>query len=162
MAIPSRALVEILHETANRLAQSRDFQWSHFGRCNCGHLAQTVTRLSPAEIHAACARELTEWSEIPDDYCAGTGLRLEFVLDRLRELGLDRTDLRHLEDLSDPCVLQALPGGHRWLQRNQRDDAVVYFRVWAYLIARALPAALPAEDAAHEGACEPACELAAR
>jgi hypothetical protein len=70
--------------------------------------------------------------------------------------------LRHLEDLSDPCVLQALPGGHRWLQRNQRDDAVVYFRAWADLIARALPAALPAEDAAHEGACEPARELAAR
>ena len=162
MAIPSRALVEILRETANRLATSPDYQWSHFGRCNCGHLAQTVTRLSPAEIHAACARELTEWSEIPDDYCAGTGLRLEYVLDRLRELGLDRTDLRHLEDLSDPRVLHALPGGHRWLQRNQRDDAVVYFRVWADLIADTLHAALPADAAVSEGACEPTCELAAR
>ncbi len=162
MAIPSRALVEVLRETAERLARSPDYQWSHFGRCNCGHLAQTVTRLSPAEIHAACARELTEWSEIPDDYCAGTGLRLEYVLDRLRELGLDRTDLRHLEDLSDPRVLHALPGGHRWLQRNQREDAVLYFRVWADLIAGTLPA--PGTEAADflEARPEPSGELATR
>ncbi|HEY0966042.1 MAG TPA: hypothetical protein VGD88_01520 [Opitutaceae bacterium] len=139
MALPSRALVHVLRETADRLASSTDYQWSHFGRCNCGHLAQTVTRLSPADIHAACARELTEWSEIPDDYCAGTGLRLEYVLDRLRELGLDRTDLRHLEDLSDPRVLHALPGGHRWLQRNQHADAVLYLRTWAGVIEASLP-----------------------
>lgn len=159
MALPSRALVEVLRETADRLAASPDYRWSHFGRCNCGHLAQTVTRLSPAEIHAACTRELTEWSEIPDDYCAGTGLRLEYVLDRLRELGLDRTDLRHLEDLSDSQVLQALPGGHRWLQRNQREDAVVYLRTWANVMARSLPVELAG---VYELSREPAGELAAR
>lgn len=144
MAQPSRPLVDLLRETADRLATSTDYRWSHFGHCNCGHLAQTVTRLSAAEIHAACTRELTEWSEIPDDYCAGTGLRLEYVLDRLREFGLDRTDLRHLEDLSDPIVLRALPGGHRWLERNRREDAILYLRTWAEVIERQLPAEEPA------------------
>jgi hypothetical protein len=143
MPLPSRALVNILRETADRLAAGADYQWSHFGRCNCGHLVQTVTRLSPAEIHACSAPELLEWSEIPDDYCAGTGLRLEYVLDRLRELGLDRGDLRHLEDLSDPCVLAALPGGHRYLQRNRRDDAIAYFRALAQVLERDLPATEP-------------------
>lgn len=141
MALPSHALVHVLRETADRLEASADYQWAHFGRCNCGHIAQTITRLSPAEIHAACTRELTEWSEIPDDYCAGTGLRLEYVLDRLRELGLDRTDLGHLEDLSDPRVLRALPGGHRWLQRNVRSDAALYLRTWASLVETSLPSA---------------------
>lgn len=131
MAIPSRALVNVLRETASRLENGADYQWSHFGRCNCGHLVQTVTRLSPAEIHAASAPEMLEWSEIPEDYCAGTGLKLEYVLDRLRELGLDRADLKHLEDLSEPRVLAALPGGHRWLERNKREDAVAYLRALA-------------------------------
>ncbi len=134
MAIPSRALVTVLRETAARLEAGADYQWSHFGRCNCGHLVQTVTRLSPAEIHAASAPELLEWSEIPEDYCAGTGLKLEYVLDRLRELGLDRADLRHLEDLSDPRVLSALPGGHRWLERNRREDVVAYMRALASVL----------------------------
>lgn len=139
MAVPSEALVVVLRETADRLVAGADYQWSHFGRCNCGHLVQTVTRLSPAEIHRQTAGELLEWSEIPDDYCAGTGLRLEYVLDRLLELGLDRDDLRHLEDLSDRAVLEALPGGFRWLARNRREDAVDYLRAWAGVLAARLP-----------------------
>lgn len=155
MAIPSRALVTVLRETADRLEAGADYQWSHFGRCNCGHLVQTVTRLSPAEIHAASAPELLEWSEIPEDYCAGTGLKLEYVLDRLRELGLDRADLRHLEDLSDPRVLHALPGGHRFLERNRRDHTVAYFRAFADLLAQALSSEVAeAPTRAAHAACE--------
>jgi len=147
MPIPSAALVNILRETSARLESGDSYQWSHFGRCNCGHLVQTVTRLSAAEIHAVCSPELLEWSEIPDDYCAGTGLRLEYVLDRLRELGLSRDDLRQVEDLSDASVLRALPGGHRWLQRNCREDVNVYFRTWADLLEKDLGDAAPAESA---------------
>jgi hypothetical protein len=118
-------------------------------------VVQTVTRMSPAEIHAATSPELAEWSEIPDDYCAGTGLRLEYVLDRLRELGLDRDDLRHLEDLTDPEVLQALPGGHRHLSRNLRDDAVLYLRTLAEVLERRLPAASEPPRAPLRGLTEP-------
>lgn len=149
MPVPSRALVNVLRETADRLEGGADYQWAHFGRCNCGHLVQTVTRLAPAEIHAATAPELLEWSEIPEDYCAGTGLRLEHVLDRLRELGLDRTDMKHIEDLSDPRVLSALPGGHRWLERNRREDVVTYFRTLAEVLENDLKT-LAAEEVARE------------
>lgn len=153
MPIPSRALVNVLLETADRLEGGAAYQWAHFGRCNCGHLVQTVTRLSPAEIHAASAPEMLEWSEIPEDYCAGTGLKLEYVLDRLRELGLDRNDLKHLEDLSDPRVLAALPGGHRWLERNKREDTVAYFRALAGVLECDLERA--AEEVAREWTGEP-------
>jgi hypothetical protein len=154
MPIPSRALVNVLRETADRLEGGAAYQWSHFGRCNCGHLVQTVTRLTPAEIHAASSPELLEWSEIPEDYCAGTGLKLEYVLDRLRELGLDRGDLKHLEDLSDPRVLAALPGGHRWLERNRREDVVAYFRTLAAVLEEELKARA-AEEVAREWSGEP-------
>lgn len=93
---------------------------------------------------------MTEWSEIPEDYCAGTGLRLEYVWDRLRELGFDRDDLRHLEDLSDPRVLHALPGGHRWLQRHQRNDVVAYFLSLASVLERELPALTVSEEPSSE------------
>lgn len=153
MPIPSRALVNVLLETAERLEGGAAYQWAHFGRCNCGHLVQTVTRMSPAEIHAASSPEMLEWSEIPEDYCAGTGLKLEYVLDRLRELGLDRTDLKHLEDLSDPRVLAALPGGHRWLERNKREDTVAYFRALADVLENDLD--LAAAEVAREWTGEP-------
>jgi hypothetical protein len=138
MATPNQPLIAMLRATAERLASGAPYQWAHFGACNCGHLVQTVTGLSPAEIHAASSCELLEWSEIPDDYCAGTGIRLEFMLDRLRELGLDRVDLRHLEDLSDSRVLHALPGGHRFLERNNRDHVVLYFQAFARVLAEDL------------------------
>jgi hypothetical protein len=138
MPIPNVPLITALRATADRLELGATYQWAHFGACNCGQLVQTVTRLSPAEIHAASACELLEWSEIPEDYCVGTGLRLEFMLDRLREFGLDRVDLRHIEDLSDPRVLHALPGGHQFLERNQREHVILYFRALAHVLAEDL------------------------
>lgn len=131
MATPSFALVQILRETADRLAGGAEYQWSHFGKCNCGHLAQTATRISARDIHRTAHRKLSEWSEIPDDFCPQTGVLIDRVIDTLFELGLTNTDLRHLEDLTDPEVLARLPGGWRYLQRNQRDDVIVYLRTWA-------------------------------
>jgi hypothetical protein len=148
MAVPSLALATVLHETADRLERTAHYQWSHFGHCNCGHLAQTVTRLSAAEIHRRAFVELTEWSEIPEDFCPTTGLRLDFILDRFRELGLDRNDLRHLEDLSDLVVLRALPGGFRYLRRNDPAAAVLYLRTWAALMAAHCA---PPEESTHGG-----------
>jgi hypothetical protein len=135
MATPSFALVQILRETADRLAGGAEYQWSHFGKCNCGHLAQTATRISARDIHRTAHRRLSEWSEIPDDFCPQTGVLIDRVIDTLFELGLSNTDLRHLEDLTDPEVLARLPGGWRYLQRNQRSDVVLYLRAWAGLLA---------------------------
>lgn len=140
MATPSFALVQILRETADRLAGGAEYQWSHFGKCNCGHLAQTATRISPAEIHRTAHRKLSEWSEVPDDFCPQTGVLIDRVIDALFELGLTNTDLRHLEDLTDPEVLARLPGGQRYLLRNQRVNVILYLRTWAALLADQLGA----------------------
>jgi len=134
VATPNLALVQILRETVDRIEAGADYQWSHFGKCNCGHLAQTATRLSAAQIHRNASCRLAEWSEIPDDFCPQTGVLLDRVVDTLFELGLNATDLRNLEDLSDGAVLRNLPGGFRYLERNQRQDAVVYMRSWAALL----------------------------
>lgn len=154
MATPNSALVDLLRATADRLAAGASYTWGHAGQCNCGHLAQTVTGLSGGEIHRrmleqAKVRELSrgEWSEHAETYCGGSGMDVEFIFEALLEVGLESKDLGHLEYLNDPLVLKALPGGPRELKRNNREDAVDYFRAWAGVLDRQIsPASAESES----------------
>jgi len=145
MAYPSLALIDALRTTAARLDAGATYQWGHLGQCNCGHLVQTVCRIDPAAIHRWATERAFErqgdWEDLANDYCPTSGLPIDHVIGRLCELGLTTDDLAHLEKLSDEAVLAALPGGKRWLRRNQREDVVAYLRAWADLLAAALPAA---------------------
>jgi hypothetical protein len=140
MARPSLALVVALRDTASRLAGGAPYQWGHHGQCNCGHLVQTVCGVEPPAIHAWAIERGGDWDDLANDHCPASGRRIDDVIDALLAAGLDRADLGHLEELDDPRVLAALPGGHRWLTRNLRDDVVAYLRAWADLLDAALPA----------------------
>lgn len=145
-------LVEALRATARRLDAGAPYRWTHMGACNCGHLAQTVTRLSAAEIHRRALERDGDWTRQArrhgrpggghgrrDDarapreieLCPATGTAMDDVFDALLALGLTRSDLRHLEALSDPRVLRRLPAGRRPLDKRSRADAVLYLRTWA-------------------------------
>ena len=64
MARASLRLVEALRETAARLERADTvYRWSQLAHCNCGHLAQTITGLSPGAIHDATARHRGDWAE---------------------------------------------------------------------------------------------------
>jgi hypothetical protein len=142
----SANLVHALRTVADRLAAGAPFQWGHMGHCNCGHLAQVVTRRTAAEIHqAAILRRTGEWSEYANDYCP-SGALIDDVFEDLLAVGMTRQDIAHLEDLSDPDVLAAVGRGH--LRRNDRDDAIAYFRAYADLVERRLPVPLPVRPAA--------------
>jgi hypothetical protein len=57
-------LVEALRETAARLSrQETVYRWSQLAHCNCGHLAQTITGLSPGAIREAAGRHRGDWAE---------------------------------------------------------------------------------------------------
>ncbi|MFO0555635.1 MAG: hypothetical protein U0271_45070 [Polyangiaceae bacterium] len=71
MAKPTRRLVAALRSTALRLrSPSVEYRWSHFGHCNCGHLAQTVTGKTAREIYQAAFSRGGDWgqqaAELPD------------------------------------------------------------------------------------------------
>ncbi len=51
MTQASPELVAALRATARRLEQGASYCWTHMGSCNCGQLAQTLTRLPKEEIH---------------------------------------------------------------------------------------------------------------
>lgn len=64
MATTTAILVRALRETARRLqAETTPYKWAHFGQCNCGHLAQTLTGLSDVSLQHAAEKHRGDWSE---------------------------------------------------------------------------------------------------
>lgn len=132
-------LVIALRATAARLRLGAPYQWGHFGACNCGHLAQTLTQKNSAEIHRAALERarlargrVEDWGEAVVDYCPASGLPLDDVLAEMLSAGLTLRDLRHLEDLDDPRIVRHLK---RHLSRNDRADLILYLDTWADLLA---------------------------
>jgi hypothetical protein len=155
MARPTVDLIVALRETATALERpSTRYQWSHFAHCNCGHLAQTLTRLAPRVLYEAAFQRPGDWAdqaaaadwgdrpaldegawEPPDaGVCSATGMTLDVVFDQMLVVGLDREDIRHLERLSDPLVLRRLGKNTTGLAHNVRENVVAYMHAWADLL----------------------------
>jgi len=135
MAQRTLPVIQALRDTAHRLSSQAPYQWGHMGSCNCGHLAQTVTRLTKAEIHARAMERYGDWERQLTDYCPTSGLPIDATIDEMLVLGFTRQDLTHLERLSDPTIRAAIPFERRnALRHNQRDDVVLYLRTWADLL----------------------------
>lgn len=134
MGRPTPELIEALRKTADRLRQGAPYRWTHQGMCNCGHLAQTVTRLSDHEIHRRAVMKNGEWADHAIDYCEGSGYPIDHVLDEMVALGLTRADIVHLERTDDPRVLRRLPPEKRQLDKRDREDVVRYLDAWAALL----------------------------
>ena len=139
MARASIHLIQALRETAQRLAQGDSYQWGHMGSCNCGHLAQTITRYSKGAIHGAAMWGHGDWREQLRDYCPQSGLPMDEIIDHMLDFGLTREDLAHLERLSHPAIVQRLPEERKCLRHNLREDVVLYLEAWAALLEEAPP-----------------------
>ena len=134
MARPTLPLIDALRKSASRLQEGARYEWGHVGRCNCGHLVQTVAKTSDAEIFRSFEGVLDEWTEHANEYCASTGQSVEHMFDQLAAVGFERQDIRHLEYLSDKRVLKRLPLDRRALRRNARADVVLYLSTMADLL----------------------------
>jgi hypothetical protein len=124
MAKPSIELVEALRETARRLKNGAHYAWGHHGACNCGNLLQVITRLSEAEILVHAHTGIGEWTEIAGESCSVTGVPVSLLLSKLEGAGLNPTDIHNIEYLDNKEVLKYLPGGFRWLKRNNRQHVI--------------------------------------
>lgn len=134
MAQSNPELIDALRTTAQRLQEGAHYEWGHMGRCNCGHLIQTITNLSDREIVQAADHRLDEWTEHAKDYCEGTGHSLDTLFLTLQEMGFDYQDVMHLENLSDQRVLQQLGQQPRYLRRNCREDVTLYMNTLAAML----------------------------
>ena len=134
MAAANLTLINALRETANRLRNGAHYAWGNHGACNCGNLTQVVCKLSKEEILQYAHTGIGEWTELAEDYCGVTDAPAGLLITKLQQVGLTPSDIHNLEYLEDKKVLERLPGGFRWLQRNVREDVIVYFETYAALL----------------------------
>lgn len=134
MAYPTVTLVNALIETARRLKEGNHYAWGNHGSCNCGNLLQVLTPYTRADILKIAQTGIGEWTELAEEYCEVTNLPVHDLLGALQRAGLTPVDIHNIEYLEDRKVLDALPGGFRWLKRNLREDVVVYLETFAMLL----------------------------
>lgn len=134
MANPNIELIDALRTTANRLKKGGYYAWGNHGACNCGNLVQSLTHLNKEEILKYAQTGIGEWTELAEEYCEETNAPVNLLIQKLEMAGLNSTDIHNIEYLSDRTVLNALPGGFRWLKRNARKDVVLYFETFADIL----------------------------
>lgn len=124
MANVSIAVIDTLRATASKIESDTRYQWGHMGLCNCGFLAQEITKLSKSEIHTRAMQRHGDWTEQLNDYCPTSGLPMDQLIDELIVFGFTADDMRHLEKLSDGQILRTLPVHKCNLQYNSKKDVV--------------------------------------
>lgn len=134
MAKASLELISALRKAASRLQNGAHYAWGHHGACNCGQLVQVVSQLTEGEIIRYAHTGTGEWTELAEDFCSITNAPYTLLMAKLDGLGLNASDIHHIEYLSDKEVLQHLSGGFRWLKRNKREDAIAYFEAFANML----------------------------
>jgi hypothetical protein len=134
MAKPTIELISALRETAQRLSNGAQYAWGNHGACNCGNLVQVVTNFTKGEILRYAHQGIGEWTELAQEFCPVTNAPIDLIISKLVDIGLTPTDIHHIEYLTDREVLNHLPGGFRWLKRNNREDAIAYFEAFADLL----------------------------
>lgn len=139
MAFATLPLIDALRNTAKKLQQENTYQWGHMGSCNCGNLAQTLTHFSKEEIHRFAMERKGDWSEQVIDFCPSSGYPMDMIIEKMMAAGLTRNDLIHLEHLSDQNVLQNIPLEKRYLNKNSKEDTILYMNTWADLLEKQLP-----------------------
>jgi hypothetical protein len=146
MAQLNLTLINALRETAQRLRKGAHYAWGNHGACNCGNLTQVVTKLSKEEILKYAHTGIGEWTELAEDYCGITNAPAALLINKLQQIGLTPSDIHNLEYLEDKKVLEQLPGGFRWLQRNVREDVIIYFETFANILEEQLLESIHIDD----------------
>ena len=134
MARPTPELIYALRQTAKKLAQGAPYQWGHMGGCNCGNLAQELTKLTKDQIHRYAMQRHGDWNEQAEDYCSTSQMPIDLLINEMLGAGLLLEDLKHLERLDDRQVLLRFPLEKRYLKHNVRNDVIAYMNAWADLL----------------------------
>jgi len=131
MANPTPELILGIRKTIQKLKNGAPYQWGHMGACNCGNLAQELTKLTKGEIHTYAMQRNGDWNEQLIDYCPSSGYPMDLMVSKMLDTGLTLDDLMHLEKLSDPEILRLLPVHKRQtISKNSKADVILYLKVW--------------------------------
>lgn len=135
MARPNPELIAAIENTIAKLSKGAPYQWGHMGACNCGNLAQELTKLSKAEIHSYAMQRYGDWHDQLLEFCPTSGYPIDLMIQKMLDFGLTLQDLTHLERLSDPEILATIPKENRdRLSKNSKKDVLLYMQNWAKLL----------------------------
>ncbi len=135
MATANPELIAAIEKSSLNLSKGFPYQWGHMGSCNCGNLAQELTKLSKGEIHSYAMQRYGDWNDQILEFCPSSGYPMDLMIQKMVYAGLTLEDLSHLERLSDPEILAMIPKSKRDnLCKNSREDVVLYMQNWAKLL----------------------------
>jgi len=135
MATANPQLISALEKTIFKLSNGSPYQWGHMGACNCGNLAQELTKLEKSEIHRYAMERYGDWNQQLVDFCPTSGYPMDLMISRMLEFGLSIDDLSHLERLSDPKILSAMPFERRnSISKNSKEDVIYYMKTWSEIL----------------------------
>ncbi|MHA7128770.1 hypothetical protein [Algoriphagus namhaensis] len=135
MAKASIEIIAALEKTAQNLETGAKYQWGHMGACNCGNLAQEITKLSKAEIHSYAMQRHGDWAEQILEFCPTSGYPMDLMIQKMIDFGFSPDDLRKLETLSDHQILAKMPKEKRdSLNKNRKSDVIYYMKTWALML----------------------------
>ncbi|MVM40402.1 hypothetical protein GO730_26685 [Spirosoma sp. HMF3257] len=134
MASPTPELINALRRTVQSLKNGAPYQWGHMGGCNCGNLAQELTKLTKDQIHQYAMQRHGDWNEQAEDYCSTSQMPIDLLINEMLNAGLMLEDLKHLERLDDRQILGRFPIEKRFLRHNVREDVMAYMNAWAELL----------------------------
>ncbi len=138
MAKPSERLIHAIRQAARNIKEGETYMWGHMGSCNCGHLAQELTHLTKKEIHDRAMQRMGDWNDLCDDFCPASGLAMDNLIQTMLDAGLEISDLKNLEKLSDRKVLKQIPRNMMPLRHNKKNDVVLYMNTWADMLEQSL------------------------
>ena len=130
----SNKLINAIKKAAKKLRSNSPYSWGHLGSCNCGHLVQSLTKLSKDEIHEAALEKTGDWSEISKNYCDTSGLKIDKIISIMLNEGLALEDIEYLENLSDPNIIRKMEVDIKSLRKNNRLFVINYLEVWAEVL----------------------------
>lgn len=134
----TKQLIDGLRTAADWIESGKvDYDWSLFSSCNCGILAQAITKLSKENIFEQIwsmpnSEEdlLGGWGD-KVNYCTQTGLPLPFVVTTLINAGMKPIDFDKLEWLNIPVNKRNIEEG----VQQDPNYVIFYMRTWAdYLV----------------------------
>jgi hypothetical protein len=135
MAKVNQDLIKAFQRTIQNLKSGAHYEWGNMGACNCGHLAQEITKLTRAEIHQFAMQKHGDWNDQIVEYCPNSGYPMDLIISTLLDAGLTLDELAHLEKLSLPQVLNRIPLDQRHhLNKNKREDVILYFETWLEIL----------------------------
>jgi hypothetical protein len=118
-----------LRSAAMRLQSENHYQWGHMGFCNCGYLAQEISGKQAQDIHKSALQKPGDWRDQLREYCPGSGLPMDEIIEIMEGAGFSVQDLINLERLDDGRVLQRIGRGS--LSHNRKQDVIDYLNAWA-------------------------------